>query len=137
MASFPETAFVGESPYGVPWTKVHPSLLPPPLVTRLPRRWRLVVHHDHATGEVLALMHLTCNRLVDPLMWLLPRLLRLLADPPGRRLGLQVPGGQDGEARAKGSAQTTEAHQGAGIQRQRQLRRQGAGCPASHRKEVK
>jgi Recombination endonuclease VII len=56
-----------------------------------PRRWRLVVHHDHETGEVICLLHFTCNRLIDPLLWLLPRLVRLLVDPPGRSLGLVVP----------------------------------------------
>lgn len=56
-----------------------------------PKGWRLVVHHDHQTGEVVCLLHFTCNRLIDPVLWLLPRLLQLLADPPGRRLGLRVP----------------------------------------------
>jgi hypothetical protein len=56
-----------------------------------PRRWRLVVHHDHGTGAVVCLLHFTCNRLIDPLLWLLPRLVRLMVDPPGREFGLVVP----------------------------------------------
>jgi ribosomal protein L37E len=56
-----------------------------------PRRWRLVIHHWHDTGEVPCLLHFPCNRIIDPLVWLLPRLVAILTDPPGRRLGLVVP----------------------------------------------
>lgn len=56
-----------------------------------PRRYRLAVHHRHGTGEIDALLHGPCNRVLDPLLWLLPRLVRLMVDPPGRQLGLVVP----------------------------------------------
>jgi hypothetical protein len=56
-----------------------------------PRRYRMAVHHNHATGAIDALLHGPCNRVIDPLLWLLPRLVRLLVDPPGRQLGLVVP----------------------------------------------
>jgi hypothetical protein len=63
-----------------------------------PRRWRLVVHHWHEgidplwgqPGEVACLLHFSCNQIIDPLARLLPRLLAILLDPPGRRLGLKV-----------------------------------------------
>jgi hypothetical protein len=72
-----------------------------------PRRYRMAVHHRHLTGEVDALLHGPCNRVLDPLLWLLPRLVRLMVDPPGRKLGLVVPKGKrdrlEAAARAKAS----------------------------------
>jgi Recombination endonuclease VII len=49
-----------------------------------PKGRRLVVDHDHRTGSVDGLCHFACNR------WLPDRVRRYLADPPGRRLGVQV-----------------------------------------------
>lgn len=69
-----------------------------------PRRYRLVVHHDHRSGAVVALLHFPCNRVIDPLLWLLPRLVALLVDPPGRRLGLVVPKAKRDRLEAKQQA---------------------------------
>jgi Recombination endonuclease VII len=73
-----------------------------------PRKWRLVPHHSHETGEVLALLHFTCNRMIDPLMWLLPRLVHLLVDPPGRELGLVVPAAKMRRLEAKDQTKQTK-----------------------------
>jgi hypothetical protein len=73
-----------------------------------PRRWRLVVHHRHGSGEVDALLHFPCNRVLDPLLWLLPRLVRLMVDPPGRPLGLVVPKGKRERLEAKYQAKVTK-----------------------------
>jgi ribosomal protein L37E len=74
-----------------------------------PRRWRLVVHHDHQTGAVVALLHFPCNRVIDPLMWLLPRLVALMVDPPGRELGLVVPAGKRERLEAQQRAKAARA----------------------------
>lgn len=78
----------------------------------LPRRWRLVVEHDHDTGELRGLTHFTCNRLLP----LLPTLLRLvwqlsryLADPPGRDLGLVVPAAKLRKLEARDAAKRRRA----------------------------
>lgn len=61
----------------------------------LPRRWRLVVDHDHQPPYAIrGLVHFTCNRmlgLVGVLAWWLGRMLAYLADPPGGEMGMQVP----------------------------------------------
>jgi hypothetical protein len=79
-----------------------------------PRRWRLVVHHDHDTGTVDALLHFPCNRLIDPLLWLLPRLVALMVDPPGRRLGLVVPKAKRDRLEAKYQAKRARKQAGNG-----------------------
>jgi ribosomal protein L37E len=74
-----------------------------------PRRYRLVVHHRHDTGAVDALLHFPCNRVLDPLLWLLPRLVRLMVDPPGRELGRVVPKGKRDRVEAKARAKAAKA----------------------------
>jgi Recombination endonuclease VII len=77
-----------------------------------PRRWRLVVEHEHSTGEVRGLTHFTCNRLLVllPALWRLTwQLCRYLADPPGRALGLVVPLKQRRRLEAKDRAKRERA----------------------------
>jgi hypothetical protein len=85
-----------------------------------PRRWRLVVHHWHdgveplwgQPGEVACLLHFPCNQIIDALVWLLPRLLAILLDPPGRRLGLRVPPAKLARLEAKDRAKRASAQAG-------------------------
>lgn len=83
-----------------------------------PRRWRLVVHHRHDTGAVDALLHFPCNRVIDPLLWLLPRLVQLMVDPPGRQLGLVVSKAKrdrlEAKQRAKAAKTRTKARTNGG-----------------------
>jgi hypothetical protein len=52
---------------------------------RPPGAWRLAVDHDHDSGLVRGLAHSRCQR------WITTAVVRYLADPPGREVGLVVP----------------------------------------------
>lgn len=79
-----------------------------------PRRWRLVVDHNHQPPyEIRGLLHFTCNRmlpLAPVLMWWLERMVRYLLDPPATNTGLGVPAAKVRrlEAKAKRKRERTQ-----------------------------
>lgn len=72
---------------------------------RRPGKWRLAVDHDHDSGFVRGLCHHRCQRGITTAV------VRYLADPPGRGLGLVVPAAKLRRLEAKDRAKRERAKQ--------------------------
>jgi hypothetical protein len=71
-----------------------------------PGKWRLVPDHDHGSPyEIRGLAHHRCQR------WITVAVVRYLADPPGRTLGLRVPEGKAKRLEARAAAKRRRAIQ--------------------------
>lgn len=67
---------------------------------RRPGKWRLAVDHDHESGIVRGLAHHRCQR------WITTQVVRYLADPPGRGVGVIVPKRKRDQLEARAQAKT-------------------------------